>query len=196
MSIEISNEAIATAETKLKDIIQGISNSYFKSIQLDTLQFENVNLQLLEINDPKDQWYAPQQQRQRYDTFISSKLTSTIRIKGGFCLSYDYPESIPFIGLPVHLEIELNVSIIVYFVYIDGSFKISVRGVSNLETGNENILKSCTVVSEIGDSSKLKNLKALENFIHVLLEEGLKDEIGFPNFYEFQVPYLEKKFFH
>ena len=186
MSIVIEPEAIEFAQSKLKDIIQNFKNPYFKSIHIDDLTFSDYNLQLLSIQDPKDQWYALKQQRHRYDTNISCKCTTTIAIKGDFSLSYDYPSNVPFLALPIHLDICVELSIIIYLIYVDDSFKLSIRGISNLETGLDTIIKSCQVTSEIGDTNKLINLKSIESFIHVLLEEGLKKELGYPNYYEFK----------
>lgn len=190
MSIVVEAEAIEFAQLKLIEIVENISNPYFKSIHIDQLRISNLDVQLLNIQDPKDPWYLQNQQRQRYDTFLSCKCTGDVQLDGGFCLTYDYPEHIPFLGLPIKLEIKLSLSIVVYINYIDNNLKVSIRGISNLETGNENIVKSCCVVSEIGDATKLKNLKTIENFIHILLEEGLKNEIGYPNYWEFKLPHF------
>eukprot|EP00835_Amoeboradix_gromovi_P003491 NODE_232_length_13679_cov_0.197349.p8 type:complete len:195 gc:universal NODE_232_length_13679_cov_0.197349:10520-9936(-) len=189
MSIVIEPEAIEFAQNKLKDLIENLDNPYFKSIHIDSLLFESLDMQILNIQDPKDSWYNPQQQRHRYDTFLSLKCTGNVNITGGFTLSYDYPTNMPFLGLPIELGINLQISIIIYLNYIDNCIKFSIRGISNLETGLENIVKSCVVESKIGDATKLKNLKSIENFFHILLEQGIKDEMGYPNYYDIKLPF-------
>eukprot|EP00834_Sanchytrium_tribonematis_P001527 NODE_38_length_35257_cov_0.939047.p21 type:complete len:197 gc:universal NODE_38_length_35257_cov_0.939047:12559-13149(+) len=189
MSIVIEPEALEYAENKLREIIYNIEHPNFKAVHIDELVFSKVECQLLGINDPKEVWYGPQQQRNRYDTFISSKTCGSIKFTGGFTLNLDYPETVPFIGLPINLEIDLSFNFIAYVVYIEKSIKISIRGISNLETGTENLIKSCTVRSTIGDVNKLRNLKSIEIFIQKLIEQGINEEMGYPNYMEVRLFY-------